>query len=100
MSSRASFVRRVRFMEAIVVPDGHPRLPDGGRRVNVPGSPVTLVSRVRAGDRAPVLPGVDLGDDVIAAAGAVATSDCGAGGSSTGVPAARIREYGIEGDRT
>lgn len=57
------------------------------------GRPVVVGERVWIGAGALILPGADIADDVIVAAGAVVTGRLESHGIYAGVPARRIREF-------
>jgi maltose O-acetyltransferase len=57
---------------------------------------ITIGNRVFIGQRAMILPGVAIGDDVIIAAGAVVTRDVPSGSIAGGNPAKVIRELDAE----
>ena len=79
-------------MQVIAVTSDHPFTSDGEFSRHRVGRPITVGDDCWIGARAMLLPGVNIGDRVVIAAGSVVTRDCESGGLYAGNPARRIRE--------
>jgi maltose O-acetyltransferase len=77
--------------EVMVLTSTHAQLPGGCIARVSESRDVRIGARSWLGARAVVLPGVEIGEGAVIAAGAVVSRDCDAGGFYGGVPARRIR---------
>ena len=73
--------------QVMIVTSHHPRTSGGAVSKTPERRGVRIGDRVWVGARALILPGVEIGDDVVIAAGAVVTKDCLEPGLYAGVPA-------------
>ena len=67
-------------------------------RKHVPAEPIRLGKRCWIGTNVVILPGVQLGDEVVVAAGSVVTRSFESRSVVAGVPAALIKKLEIDGD--
>jgi maltose O-acetyltransferase len=79
-------------MQAMILTGGHDLGPAHCRAGDITPAPVHIEEGAWIGARAVLMPGVRVGAGAVVAAGAVVTSDCGAGGLYGGVPARLLRQ--------